>query len=35
VRQAVEQALRASERLYRAIGESISYGVWVCDAAGG
>ena len=34
VRQAVEQALRASERLYRAIGESISYGVWVCDAEG-
>ncbi len=34
VRQTVEQALRASERLYRAIGESISYGVWVCDAAG-
>ena len=34
VRQAVEQALRASERLYRGIGESISYGVWVCDAAG-
>ena len=34
VRQTVEQALRASERLYRAIGESISYGVWVCDAEG-
>jgi PAS domain S-box-containing protein len=29
-----EQALRKSERLYRAIGESIDYGVWVCDAAG-
>ena len=26
--------LRASERLYRGIGESIEYGVWVCDAAG-
>jgi PAS domain S-box-containing protein len=29
-----EQALRASENLYRAIGESIEYGVWVCDADG-
>ncbi len=29
-----EQALRTSERLYRAIGESIDYGVWVCDPAG-
>ncbi len=27
-------SLRASERLYRAIGESIDYGVWVCDAQG-
>jgi PAS domain S-box-containing protein len=27
-------ALRASERLYRAIGESIDYGVWVADADG-
>jgi PAS domain S-box-containing protein len=27
-------ALRESERLYRAIGESIAYGVWVCDAEG-
>ncbi|MBV9696255.1 MAG: response regulator [Gammaproteobacteria bacterium] len=34
VRQAAEQALLASERLYRAIGESINYGVWVCDAQG-
>jgi PAS domain S-box-containing protein len=34
VREATEQALRDSERLYRAIGESIDYGVWVCDAAG-
>jgi PAS domain S-box-containing protein len=29
-----ERALRKSERLYRAIGESIDYGVWVCDAEG-
>jgi len=29
-----EEALRASERLYRAIGESIDYGIWVCDAQG-
>lgn len=28
------QALRRSEQLYRAIGESIDYGIWVCDAAG-
>jgi PAS domain S-box-containing protein len=28
------RALEASERLYRAIGESINYGVWVCDAEG-
>ena len=28
------QALRESERLYRAIGESIDYGVWVCDPEG-
>jgi PAS domain S-box-containing protein len=27
-------ALQESERLYRAIGESMNYGVWVCDAAG-
>jgi PAS domain S-box-containing protein len=27
-------ALRESEKLYRAIGESIDYGVWVTDAAG-
>lgn len=26
--------LRKSEQLYRAIGESIDYGVWVCDATG-
>ncbi|HUP31324.1 MAG TPA: ATP-binding protein [Usitatibacter sp.] len=29
-----QEALRESERLYRAIGESIDYGVWVCDAEG-
>jgi PAS domain S-box-containing protein len=29
-----EDALRNSERMYRAIGESIDYGVWVCDAQG-
>jgi PAS domain S-box-containing protein len=29
-----EQALSKSEKLYRAIGESIDYGVWVCDAQG-
>jgi PAS domain S-box-containing protein len=28
------RALEASERLYRAIGESIDYGVWVADADG-
>jgi PAS domain S-box-containing protein len=28
------RALRQSERLYRAIGESIDYGVWVSDADG-
>lgn len=29
-----EEALRASEHIYRAIGESIDYGVWVCDPEG-
>lgn len=29
-----EAALRRSEQLYRAIGESIDYGVWLCDAQG-
>jgi PAS domain S-box-containing protein len=29
-----EQALRDSEKLYRAIGESIDYGVWVCAPDG-
>jgi len=29
-----EQALRDRERVYRAIGESMDFGVWVCDADG-
>ncbi|MBL9162143.1 MAG: PAS domain S-box protein [Planctomycetaceae bacterium] len=29
-----EAALRNSELMYRAIGESIDYGIWVCDAEG-
>jgi two-component system CheB/CheR fusion protein len=33
-RERITEALRQSERLYRAIGESIDYGVWVCDAEG-
>jgi len=33
-RRVAESALRQSEQLYRAIGESIDYGVWVCDATG-
>jgi len=33
-RKRAEEALRRSEALYRAIGESIDYGVWVCDAHG-
>ena len=28
-------ALQKSERLYRAIGESLQWGIWICDAAGG
>ena len=32
--RAADEALRRSEALYRAIGESIDYGVWVCDAEG-
>ncbi|MEO7413550.1 MAG: PAS domain S-box protein, partial [Opitutaceae bacterium] len=34
VRKAAAEKLKASERLYRAIGESIDYGVWTCDADG-
>jgi PAS domain S-box-containing protein len=33
-RKLAETALRESEQLYRAIGESIDYGVWVCDTNG-
>ncbi len=33
-RKRMEVALRDSERLYRAIGESIDYGVWVCAQDG-
>ncbi|MGE3776891.1 MAG: MEDS domain-containing protein [Pirellulaceae bacterium] len=29
-----EKAVRDSERIYRAIGESIDFGVWVCDPSG-
>lgn len=29
-----EDALRRSERIYRAIGESIDYGIWICAADG-
>lgn len=29
-----EEAIRTSEQLYRAIGESNDYGVWVCDPEG-
>jgi PAS domain S-box-containing protein len=28
------EALRRSEQLYKAIGDSIPYGIWVCDAEG-
>jgi PAS domain S-box-containing protein len=30
----IESRLRASERVYRAIGESIDYGVWICSPDG-
>ena len=33
-RKRAEESLRRSERLYRAIGESIDYGVWVCEPDG-
>ncbi len=33
--KSAEKALRTSEKLYRAIGESIDYGVWVCNRDGG
>ena len=32
--QRAEEALRRSERVYRAIGESIDYGVWICEPDG-
>lgn len=33
-RKKAEDALRHSEGLYRAIGESIDYGIWICDPQG-
>jgi PAS domain S-box-containing protein len=29
-----EMALRNSERIYRTVGESTRYGIWICDASG-
>jgi len=33
-RKRAEESLSQSERLYRAVGESINYGIWVCDSEG-
>ena len=33
-RKRQEEELRRREQLYRGIGESINYGIWVCDATG-
>ena len=33
-RKQAEEALRKSEQLYHAIGESIDYGIWICDTNG-
>jgi PAS domain S-box-containing protein len=33
-RKKTEEAIKRSEKLYRAIGESIEYGVWVCEPDG-
>jgi PAS domain S-box-containing protein len=33
-RRETEEALEQSERIYHAIGESIDYGVWICNADG-
>jgi len=33
-RKKAEEKLNRSERLYRAIGESINYGIWVCEPDG-
>jgi len=33
-RKEVEEALRRSEPIYQAIGESLDYGIWICDANG-
>jgi PAS domain S-box-containing protein len=34
LRREAEEKLRKSEQLYRGIGESISYGIWICDPTG-
>ncbi len=34
LRKEAEESLRKSERLYRGIGESINYGIWICDPTG-